>query len=296
MAELLLDDYPTAPPTSASESSSGRRAEILIQPSKGWRAVDLGELWRYRELIFFLAWRDLRVRYRQTLLGILWAVIQPVFTMVIFSIIFGRLARIPSDGVPYPIFAYAALVPWQFFATSLGQASNSLVGSQHLITKVYFPRLVIPISAVLVGIVDLGFAFLVLVAMMIYFGVVPTLAVLILPFLLLLAFVTALGLGLWLSALNVQYRDIRYTIPFLTQVWLYATPVAYPSSLVDEQWRPLVGLNPMAGVVEGFRAALLGTPSPSVLLLAASSAVAVVLLVTGLYYFRRMERRFADVV
>lgn len=296
MAELLLDDYPTAPPTSTSEPSIGRRAEILIQASKGWRAVDLGELWRYRELIFFLAWRDLRVRYRQTLLGILWAVIQPVFTMVIFSIIFGRLARIPSDGVPYPIFAYAALVPWQFFATSLGQASNSLVGSQHLITKVYFPRLVIPISAVLVGIVDLGFAFLVLVAMMIYFGVVPTLAVLILPFLLLLAFVTALGLGLWLSALNVQYRDVRYTIPFLTQVWLYATPVAYPSSLVDEQWRPLVGLNPMAGVVEGFRAALLGTPSPSVLLLAASSVVAVVLLVTGLYYFRRMERRFADVV
>ena len=268
----------------------------VIQPSSGWRAVDLAELWRYRELIFYLGWRDVRVRYRQTLLGGLWAILQPVFTMVVFSVIFGGLARIPSDGVPYPIFSYCGLLPWQLFANALGQAGNSLVGNQHLITKVYFPRLAIPIATIGTTIVDFCLAAVILVGLMIYFGTAPTAGVVVLPLLILLALTTALGIGLWLSALNVKYRDIRYTIPVLTQFWLYATPVAYPASAIPEQWRPLLGLNPMAGVVEGFRWALLGTPFNPGPIVAVSAVVAAALLVTGLFYFRRMERTFADIV
>jgi lipopolysaccharide transport system permease protein len=256
----------------------------------------LKDLWEYRELLYFLVWRDVKVRYKQTVLGAAWAIIQPFFTMVVFSIFFGRLAKIPSDGIPYPIFAYCALLPWQLFAHALTESGNSLVASQNLITKVYFPRLVIPLSAVLAGIVDFGIAFVVLLGMMAYYGITPTVAVATLPLFLLLALGTALGVGLWLSALNVQYRDVRHTIPFLAQFWLFATPVVYPASLVPEFWRPLFGLNPMAGVVEGFRWALLGTAQSPGPLLAVSVAVVFALLVGGLYYFRRMEKTFADVV
>ena len=269
---------------------------ILIQPSRGWVPLRLKELWEYRELLYFLVWRDVKVRYKQTVLGATWAIIQPFFTMVVFSIFFGRLAGIPSDGLPYPIFAYCALLPWQLFSHAMTESGNSLVANQNLITKVYFPRLVIPLSAVLAGLVDFGVAFLVLLGMMAYYGMAPTMAVATLPLFILLAIATALAVGLWLSALNVQYRDVRYTIPFLTQFWLFATPIAYPSSLVPEGWRVLYGLNPMAGVVEGFRWALLGTRNAPGPMLAVSIAVVVALLIGGLYYFRRMEKTFADVV
>ena len=272
------------------------QAVTVIAPSRRWVRLRLSELWAYRELLGFLVWRDLKVRYKQTALGVLWAVIQPFFAMVVFSIFFGKLAQMPSDGVPYPVFAYCGLLPWQFFAHALTESGNSLVASQNLITKVYFPRLVIPLAAVLAGTVDFGIAFIILIAMMVAFHVVPTPAVVTLPLFLLLALATALAVGLWLSALNVRYRDVRYTIPFLTQFWLFATPVVYPSSLVPEPWRALYGLNPMAGVVEGFRWALLGNaPAPGPLL-AVSIAVVVVLLISGLSYFHQTERTFADVI
>jgi lipopolysaccharide transport system permease protein len=258
--------------------------------------IRVGELWEYRELLYFLIWRDVKVRYKQTVLGAAWAIIQPVCTMLVFSLFFGRLARIPSDGVPYPVFAYAALVPWMFFATGLNQSADSLVGSANLIKKVYFPRLVVPLASVTSGIIDFGLSFAVLLGLMAWYGIAPTLNVLWLPLLAVLALVTALGVGLWLSALNVEFRDVRYTVPFLVQFWLFATPIAYPSSLLPEQWRPVYGLNPMVGVVEGFRWALLGTetrPGPMVL---ASAVAALVVLVSGAFYFRRMERTFADVV
>jgi lipopolysaccharide transport system permease protein len=267
-----------------------------IEPSKGWVSLKLQELWEYRELLYFLVWRDVKVRYKQTVLGAAWAIIQPFMAMVVFSIFFGKLAKMPSDGIPYPLFAYAALVPWGFFANGLSQASNSLVGSAHLITKVYFPRLVVPISSVISGIVDFGLAFAVLLGMMLYFGIFPTINVIWLPFLLLLAFVTALGVGMWLSALNVEFRDVRYVIPFLTQFWMFATPIVYPSSLLSEPWRTIYGLNPMVGVVEGFRWALLGTqtaPGPIVIV---SSLASLAILIGGAFYFRKMEKTFADIV
>ncbi|MGD8877191.1 MAG: ABC transporter permease, partial [Syntrophobacterales bacterium] len=232
---------------------------IVVKPSKGWISLKLKELWEYRELLYFMAWRDIKVRYKQTVLGAAWAIIQPFFTMVVFSIFFGKLARVPSDGLPYPIFAFAALVPWTFFANGLNQASNSLVGSANLIKKVYFPRLVVPISSVISGVVDFVLAFAVLLGMMLFYGILPTVNILWLPLFVLLIFVTALGVGFWLSALNVQFRDVRYTVPFLTQFWLFATPIAYPSSLLSETWRTIYAINPMVGVVEGFRWALLGT-------------------------------------
>jgi lipopolysaccharide transport system permease protein len=271
-------------------------AVTRIEPSSGWVPLDLRELWRYRELLYFLVWRDLKVRYKQTVLGAAWAIIQPFFTMVVFSIFFGRLAGMPSEGIPYPIFSYTALVPWTFFAGGLTQSSNSLVGSAHLITKVYFPRLVIPLATVFSVIVDFALAFLVLIGMMLYYGIRPTASVVWLPAFLALALITALGAGLWLSALNVEYRDIRYTIPFLTQFWLFATPIVYPSSLLPEKWRMIYALNPMVGVVESFRWALLGTatrPGPMILV---SAGAAIAILVGGAFYFRRMERTFADVV
>lgn len=269
---------------------------LIIRPSRGWAALDLADLWHYRELVYFLTWRDIQVRYKQTVLGAAWAVIQPFFTMIVFSIFFGWLAKIPSDGLPYPIFAYCALLPWQLFAHSLTQSSNSLVANQHLITKVYFPRLVIPVSTVLAGLLDFLIAFVLLIGMMIYYGMAPTAVAWTVPLFVLLAIGTALGVGLWLSALNVQYRDVRYAIPFLTQLWLFATPIAYPSSLIPPQWRAFYGLNPMAGVVEGFRWALLGTGNPPGRLLLVSVAVTLIVLLSGLYYFRRMERTFADTV
>jgi lipopolysaccharide transport system permease protein len=275
-------------------------AEVIqvsrIEPAKRWTSVGLRELWQYRELLYFLTWRDIKVRYKQTALGAAWAIIQPLFMMLVFSLFFGRLARVPSDGIPYPVFSFCALLPWQLFAHALTESSNSLVGNQNLITKVYFPRLVIPMAAVLGGVIDFLIAFAILLLLMLYYGIVPGWAIVTLPGFLLLALATALGVGLWLSALNVQYRDVRYTINFLVQFWLLATPVAYPSSLIPEKWRALYGLNPMAGVVEGFRWALLGKSEPPGLMLWVSVAVVVLLLLGGLYYFRRMEQEFADVV
>jgi lipopolysaccharide transport system permease protein len=265
-------------------------------PTKGWALPKLRELWEYRELLFFFVWRDIKVRYRQTVMGALWAIIQPFFTMVIFSLFFGRLAKIPSDGLPYPVFSYAALVPWTFFATALNQASNSLVINANMVKKIYFPRLSLPIATILASVVDFVLAFIVLLGMMFFYGLVPTINVLWLPFFLLLALITSLGVSLWLSAMNVQFRDVQYTIPFLTQAWLFVTPIAYPSSLLPEPWRTLYGLNPMAGVVEGFRWALLGTdtaPGPMTLV---SAAVALILFISGAFYFRRMEQGFADVL
>jgi lipopolysaccharide transport system permease protein len=267
-----------------------------IKPSKGWISLNLRDLWEYRELAYFLTWRDIKVRYKQTVLGASWAIIQPFFTMIIFSIFFGRLAGLPSDGVPYPIFAYAALVPWTFFANGLSNSSNSLVGSSNLLKKVYFPRLVIPISAILAGVIDFVLAFIVLILMMISFRIYPTVNALFLPLLLLLALITSLGVGLWLSALNVQFRDIRYAVPFVINAWMFATPIAYPSSLLEEPWRTLYGLNPMAGVVEGFRWALLGTETQPGAMVFISAAVAIIVFIGGLYYFRRIEKTFADVV
>ncbi|MBI4640643.1 MAG: ABC transporter permease [Candidatus Tectomicrobia bacterium] len=269
---------------------------LIIQPSKGWMAINFQELWEYRELLYFLTWRDIKVRYKQTVLGAAWAIIQPFFTMVVFSIFFGKLARMPSDGLPYPIFAYCALLPWGYFAGALGGASNSLIGSANLLTKVYFPRLIIPLASTIRGLVDFAVAFTILIGMMLYYGIVPTTATLTLPLFLMMAMATALGVGLWLSALSVRYRDVQYLIPFLTQLWLFATPVAYPSSLVPEAWRPLYGLNPMVGVIEGFRWALLGKGQTDSLMLVISVIVVLALLVSGMFYFRRTERTFADVV
>jgi lipopolysaccharide transport system permease protein len=271
-------------------------AVTVLTPSHGWVALRLGKVWEYRELLYFLTWRDIKVRYKQTILGAAWAVIQPFMTMVVFSLFFGRLAQIPSDGVPYPIFSYAALVPWMFFAHGLTQASSSLVDGANLLKKVYFPRLIIPLAAVFSGVVDFALAFLVLLGMMLAYGIVPTAHLIWLPGFVLLAFATSLGAGLWLSAMNVQFRDVRYTVPFLIQFWLFATPIAYPSSLLSEPWRTVYGLNPMVGVVEGFRWLLLGTPTAPRPMLAVSALVTLVLLITGALYFRRMEKTFADVV
>ncbi len=256
----------------------------------------LSDLWDYRELLYFLAWKDFKVRYKQTILGMAWAIIQPFFTMVIFSIFFGYLGKIPSDGIPYPVFTYCALLPWSLFAHALAESSNSLINNRSLITKVYFPRLIIPIAPLFVGLVDFGVACLLLIGMMLFYGIVPGVAVFTVPLFVLLAVITALTVSLWLSALNVQYRDVRYTIPFLTQLWLFASPVAYPSSLLPEPWRTLYGLNPMAGVVEGFRWALLGQTSGPGALVAVSIGVVIMLLIGGLWYFTRMEQTFADIV
>ena len=287
--------------SSASSAIPNSQSEIelpalFIRPQTGWTAAGLKELWEYRELLYFLTWRDIKVRYKQTVLGAAWAIIQPFFMMVVFSLFFGYLAKVPSDGIPYPIFAYCALLPWQLFAHALTESSNSLVANERLITKVYFPRLVVPISAVLGGLLDFAIAFVILLLMMAYYGVRPTWVIVTLPAFLLLAMLTALGVGLWLSALNVKYRDVRYTISFLIQFWLFATPVAYSSSIVPARWRALYGLNPMAGVVEGFRWALLGKSEGPGALLAVSVAVVILILIGGLYYFRRMEAEFADVV
>ncbi|MCB0173719.1 MAG: ABC transporter permease [Anaerolineae bacterium] len=269
----------------------------LIKPSQGWASLKLGELWEYRELLYFFTWRDVKVRYKQTVLGAAWAILQPFMTMVVFSLFFGKLAGVPSDGIPYPIFSYTALVPWTFFSTRLSQASNSLVGGSSMIKKIYFPRLAMPISSVLGGLVDFAVAFVVLMFMMAFYGIAPTWNVIWLPFLLLLAFATALGASLWLSAMNVQFRDVQYTVPFITQFWMFATPIAYPSSLIENPTlRALYAINPMVGVVDGFRWALLGTDTAPGMLIIVSTLSATILLVTGLFYFRRLEKTFADVV
>lgn len=269
---------------------------LRIRPSSGWVSLQLKEVWAYRELLYFLIWRDVKVRYKQTALGAAWAIIQPFFTMLVFSLFFGRLAKMPSDGIPYPVFAYSALVPWTFFAQGLTQSSDSLVGSGNLIKKVFFPRLVIPLGAVMAGVVDFMLAFVVMILMMFYYGVTPTVNVVFLPLLLLLALTTSLGVGLWLSAFNVKYRDVKYVVPFIAQFWMFATPIAYPSSLLSEPWRTIYGINPMVGVVEGFRWALLGLNTAPGAMVWVSAAVSVILLISGAFYFRRMEKTFADVV
>jgi lipopolysaccharide transport system permease protein len=254
---------------------------LRIAPSQGWVALKLHELWEYRELLYFLIWRDIKVRYKQTVLGVAWAILQPFFTMVVFSLFFGRLAKMPSDGVPYPIFSYAALVPWTFFANGLSKSSRSMVGSANLIKKVYFPRLIVPLSSAIAGIIDFVPAFVVLLGMMLYYGMIPTSNVFLLPVFLLLALVTSLGVGLWFSVMNVQFHDVPYVMPFLIQFWFFATPIAYPSSLLAEPWRTLYGLNPMVGVVEGFRWALLGTATAPGSMITVSALIALMLLVGG---------------
>ena len=281
---------------SALATAAAQPAEILIEPPRRWTGLGLRDLAAHRELVFFLAWREVKVRYKQTAIGVAWALLQPLATMAIFTLVFGRLARLPSDGVPYSLFALAALVPWTFFATALTQSSNSLVANAGLISKVYFPRLVIPVSAMLSGAVDLVLGLVILVSYAYARGITPGLSLLALPAFLALAMMTALGVGLWLSALNVEFRDVRHGLPFLAQLWLFCTPVIYPLSLLSEPWRTLYSLNPMVGVVEGFRWSLLGTPAPSSMVLGLSVASGAFLLVTGAVFFSRMERRFADMI
>lgn len=266
------------------------------QPSRGWAWPKIRELWQFRELVFFFGLRDIKVRYKQTVMGAFWAIIQPLLTMVVFSIFFGRLANIPSDGLPYPIFSYAALVPWTFFANTITQASNSLVINANMIKKVYFPRLALPVATVVPGILDFCLAFIVLIGMMFFYNLVPTANIVWLPLFIMLALITSLGISLWLSTLNVQFRDVHFVIPFITQFWLFMTPIAYPSSMLSEPWRTLYGINPMAGVVEGFRWALLGTDTAPGPMLIVSAIVSLILFVSGAFYFRRMEQSFADVL
>ena len=275
---------------------------LVLRPTRGWSALNLADLWRYRELIYFLIWRDVKVRYKQTVLGASWAIIQPFVTMVVFTVLFGNLAKMPSDGIPYPLFSYTGLLPWGLFTKAISDAGRSMIANRSMITKVYFPRLSIPLASVLSGLVDFGLAFIVLIGMILYYNyspnqdyqVVITPSILTLPLFLLLALITSLGVGLWLSALNVLYRDINYIIPFLTQFWLFITPIAYSASMIPEKWQLLYALNPMAGVVEGFRWALLGAGSAPSPMIAVSASIAVILMISGLYYFRRTERNFAD--
>lgn len=284
------------PRSMAEKLATEETPVVLIKPSRGWVLPEIRDIWTYRELLYFLVWRDLKVRYKQTVLGVLWAIIKPFSMMVIFSIFFGKLAKIPSEGIPYPVFTYAALLPWSYFSQSLSACSNSLIGNSHLITKVYFPRLVIPISSVLSGLVDFAISFSILLGMMFYYQITPTLAVLLLPLLILMAMATALGAGLWLSALNVQYRDVRFGLSFLIQFWFFATPVVYPSNLVPRMWRFFYAINPMVGVVEGFRGALLGKGELNWSSHMVSVVVIAFLFTTGIFYFNRMEKRFPDVV
>ncbi len=277
-----------------------RKAEVLpllrIEAHSGWSSLKLSEIWEFRELMYFLAWRDIKVRYKQTMLGAAWAILQPFSSMAIFSVFFGRLAHVPSEEVPYPVFSYIGLLPWIFFSNGLSLSSNSLVGSANLLTKVYFPRMIIPAASIVSGLVDFAIGFLMLIPLMWFFGVTITAHVIWAPVFLLVAFAAALGFGLWLSAVNVQYRDVRYLVPFLTQLFMFATPVIYPSSLLWEPWRTFFGLNPMVGVIEGFRWSLLGAREFPGSMLATSAISALVILASGAFYFRKMERVFADVV
>ncbi len=301
--QVTREDLTSVGPRSMDKSMSVNVAEpapTVIEASRGWSSLQLRAVWQYRELLYFLVWRDIKVRYKQTALGVAWIVLQPVVSMVIFSLLFGGLLKVPSGGVPYPVFSFAALLPWNYFASSLTKSSGSLVGSANLITKVYFPRLIIPISGVLSGLVDFAIAFLVLAGLMVYYHVTPTVAILLLPGFLLLAMLTALGFGLWLSALNVRFRDVNYLVPFLVQIWMYVTPVIYGSTLIPERFRFLLGLNPMTGVVEGFRWALLGRQladaQPPGLLFAISIAITLLVLLSGAVFFRSTERTFADII
>jgi lipopolysaccharide transport system permease protein len=269
---------------------------IFIRPTTGLAALNLVDLWTYRELVVFMIWRDIKVRYKQTLLGAAWAILQPLLTMLVFNFVFGTVAKVPTDGVPYPIFSYAALLPWGMFTAALNTASRSLTANQNMVTKIYFPRLVLPLASVLGGVVDFAIAFVILIGLLIYYHIVPTVAVWTLPLFLLLTLITALGTALWLSAINVKYRDVNYVLPFLTQFWLFLTPVAYSAKIISQKWQLVYSLNPMAGVVNGFRWALLGTDTGPGLTMGVSTAIAIAVLISGLFYFRSMERTFADTI
>lgn len=266
-----------------------------IQPSNGWMQIDLRELLAYRELIYTFALRDIKVRYKQTALGAAWAIIQPLFAMVVFTVIFGGLAKIPSEGIPYPLFSYAALLPWTLFSEGITRSTSSMITNSNIMTKVYFPRLIMPISGILSPIVDFMVSFIILIGLILYYGRTPTINIIWLPIFLLLVLAASLGVGLWLSALNVQYRDFQYTIPFIIQIWLYSSPVVYASTLVPDKYRLIYGLNPMAGAIEGFRWALLGTEPPSSMIYV-SALMVIIILVSGMHYFKRMEKTYADVV
>jgi lipopolysaccharide transport system permease protein len=278
------------------QTEAATPTQTIIEPPRGFFDLNLRELWTYHELLFFLIWRDIQVRYRQTVLGVTWALLQPLFTMVIFSVIFGSFAKLPSEGVPYPIFTYTALLPWHLFSNALSRSSESVVGESRLLTKIYFPRLIIPLSSVGTGIVDFFLSFIILIVLMIFYAIPFSWKMAAMPLFILLALLSALSVGLWLSALNVQYRDVRHTVPFLVTAWMYATPIAYSATLVPERWRALYGLNPMVGVVEGFRWMLLDKPFPDVQMFIVSTAAMLVLLISGLVYFKRMENYFADVI
>jgi lipopolysaccharide transport system permease protein len=280
----------------SSTPTTNHLAVTINQPIKGWSLPNLAELWKYRDLFLFLVWKDIRVRYKQTVMGFGWAIIQPFSTMVVFSVVFGQIAQIPSDGVPYPLFSYAGLLPWTLFTSSMSHSTQSLVSSAGMMKKVYFPRIILPVANAITGVVDFLIAFLVLIGMMIYYGVIPTINILWLPVFLLLTFTASLAIGIWLAALNVQFRDVQYLIPFVVRLGLFVTPVLYPSNLVSDTWKIIYSLNPMVGVIEGFRWALLGTSAPHLSMLLASSAVTGILLISGLYYFQRMETLFADIV
>jgi len=300
MSDVSLDspalaDQPLIGEPAATAAPMRERHEFVIEPAPSWPRIDLAELWAFRQLLFFLVWRDLKVRYAQTVLGIGWAVLQPLLSVVVFTVIFGHFAKVPSNGVPYALFSLAAVVPWTYFSTAFSGASNSLVASSNLITKVYFPRLVVPLAPVLAGLVDLAIGFVVLAVLMIGYRAAPGPAVWLVPILILLTAMTAAGVGAWLAALNIQYRDIKHLVPFLAQIWMYASPVVYPVSLVPEKYRALYAINPMVGIVEGFRVALLGTGPIPWRLLEVSTTVVITLFVTGAMYFRRTERLFADV-
>jgi lipopolysaccharide transport system permease protein len=268
----------------------------VIEPSRGWLALDFKELWDYRELLYFLIWRDVKIKYKQTIIGAGWAILQPFLTMIIFTLVFKKIADIPSDNIPYPIFVYTALLPWNLFSGGLNRATASLVAQSNLISKVYFPRMIVPIAATLSGVVDFAIAFIILVGMMFWYGIVPTAAILSLPLFIAIALVAALSVGLWLSAFNVRYHDVGHAIPFLVQIWMFASPVAYPVSALPERWRLIYSLNPLAGVIEGFRWALLGKESPDFVVIAVSSIAMIALLFSGIAYFRRTERTFADLI
>jgi len=268
----------------------------IIKPSRGWISINFKELWQYKGLLYFLIWRDIKVRYKQTVIGVAWVVFQPLLTMVVFSVLFGQLAKLPSEGIPYPIFTFTALLPWQLFAYAISQSADSLVANKQLITKIYFPRLIIPISAILSGLLDFGVSFLILIGLMFYYQIFPSWAILTLPFFVVLLIATAFSVGLWLSALNVRYRDVRYAIPFLIQLWFFISPVAYSTSIIPEKWQFIFGINPMVGVIEGFRWALLGKEGVSFPLLIISTAIVFIFLLIGLFYFRRMEKTFADLI
>ena len=272
------------------------KPSVIIKPTKGLFQLDLENIWKYRELLYFLVWKDVLIRYKQTVIGVCWAVLQPLITMIIFTVIFGRLVHIPSDGVPYPVFAFAALLPWNYFSQALSRSGTSLVGNSNLITKIYFPRLLIPLSSSISPVIDLFFSFLILLVLMPMYGIVPTWGLLLLPVFVLLSLMTALAVGLWLTTLNVKYRDVGHVIPFLIQIWMYASPVVYPLSVVPETWRPLYSLNPMVGVIEGFRWAITGSSRPDIMAIVISFAVVSLLLAGGLIYFKKMEQTFADII